>query len=266
MRYCQIHAGQAKQLLGMHRQVPYLLLLVSHTSACMQSFTCYKLPNSRKMYSDLSRLTIVNRWDQTSGSRVTSLGPFVCPSGYTVAWSRQDYGIDSKSQYTGCCPSGYSYTPVTNTPMQNGAPRQCESIYTNSTISVMTPSSAATQTVYSSDFKTLNAGVIVQGVQVNGWNFPSASSTTSSPVSSSPTTPTANAQSAMSTTSSSGARLTSTAAYKAGISVGASIGIGVGAGAAIFLLVSFLAFFLYRCHNLRKKTTRSDLSPNRVSR
>ncbi|TGO18156.1 hypothetical protein BTUL_0012g01010 [Botrytis tulipae] len=196
-------------------------------------------------------------WNQdTSAETITSLGPFLCPEAYTVAFTSV---IHTVSTLSGCCPSGYAFLNLLSPPFAN----QCTSIITSgATIEYVTTWYKGT-----SGYKTITAVLDsdheVHAVQINGYNFDGNSAVpTVTAFSSSSTSGSASKSETAafgSTPSSSGAGATSTSAVSSpptsdssnsssGLGTGAKIGIAVGIAVSVAIIAALIGtiFFMRR--------------------
>ncbi|KAJ6157295.1 hypothetical protein N7470_004887 [Penicillium chermesinum] len=146
-------------------------------------------------------------------STVTSLGPFVCPSGWTMA-TTQESQLGSLTM-TMCCPSNWGKNLNGGDPT---VPGKCHSIMKTSELTYAVKPTDSASLSYPwpmTTRKDIKANIIIQGYPVWGYNQGSA------PASS-------------------------------GLSTGAKAGIGVGVAVGALILLALLAFWFLR-HRKRKQ-------------
>ncbi|TEY71156.1 hypothetical protein BOTCAL_0100g00200 [Botryotinia calthae] len=211
-------------------------------------------------------------WNQdTSAAAITLLGPFLCPEAYTVAVTTV---LNSGSTLSGCCPSGYSLWSLAS----QLQPRECTSnITSGATITYVTDWTPAADG-YATITTVLHSDLMIQAVQINGYNFDgnsavptvtafSSSSTSgsvskfgtaassSTPISSGAAATSISSPSASSSSSSGlGTGATSISSPSAssssssGLGTGAKIGIAVGIAVGVVAIAALIGtvFFMKR--------------------
>jgi hypothetical protein len=186
---------------------------------------------------------------------ITSLGPFACPGGYTTAFTT----TEKSSTHIACCPSYVLYDPLIHLTLtcasdyvyqgsfvDHGTIGECWSTPTDgATIRYFTLTDTGTW----SETSTVLSSTHVVGVQINGYNFatPTTSSSTTSSTSSSTTSSTSSSTTSSTSSSSPSttpalpgasvnpnpASPTNSASSSHGLSSGSKIAIGVGLTLAI---------------------------------
>ncbi|PMD59208.1 uncharacterized protein K444DRAFT_664331 [Hyaloscypha bicolor E] len=183
-------------------------------------------------------------WSQSTTTPLlthTSLGPFVCPGGYTTATSSV---VNDISTFVGCCPSSYTFEGTKD----SGTLGQC-----NSPLSVgqVLTYIDLTSSLHTASATISSEGASVFGVQLNGYIFaPSSTASSSSSILSLATSTGPTVSPTSSQTPSTG-----------GLSTGVRAAIGVGVSLAVLgLCALFVSLFCIRRY--RKKAAASDSGVN----
>ncbi|KIM95547.1 hypothetical protein OIDMADRAFT_59344 [Oidiodendron maius Zn] len=189
-------------------------------------------------------------WEQNNTATAFSIGPtIVCPQAYTTAAT----SIKDSSTFVACCPSLYAL----NTVFDHGAAAQCQSFMTEGQVVTIVVYSTFTNnnelnSAWVTAVSTVASIAVVDGIQMNGWNFvPQTTAPSSSSSGSSSMTSTGSSSSSTSITPTSDIAGTNTSnpslqsKQASGLSVGAKVGISVACVlVGLAIIVAALLYFI----------------------
>jgi len=213
-------------------------------------------------------------WEQNNTATAFSIGPtIVCPQAYTTATT----SVNDSSTFVACCPSwvqvkkcvllsltdddGCSLYTL-NTVADHGAADQCQSFMTKGQVVTMVVYSTFTDnnnevaSAWVSVASTVSDQLIVDGIQMNGWNFAQSITSPSSPSSSTTSTGSSSSiASTASTTNTSGLATSNPAStsnptlqskQSSGLPTVAKASIGVACVLFGAIIVSALLYFVLK--------------------
>ncbi|KAE9370251.1 hypothetical protein N431DRAFT_492375 [Stipitochalara longipes BDJ] len=176
-------------------------------------------------------------WDQSNlaASTLWNLGPLACPNGYTTASTAS---VNPISTILACCPSGYDYQD-TIAP----APEANECFSTLTSGQVITPLSSSAGTWRPTTMTITGTGSVIHGVQINGWNFASSSTSSGAAQTSGSAASSTSGSAAANTTG--GSALNATSGSSGGLSSGAKAGIGIAVTLGVIGICCLVATFMF---------------------
>jgi hypothetical protein len=183
-------------------------------------------------------------WDQQNNGdtgTIVSLGPVMCPVAYTTAYTSL---VNGQSTLVGCCPTGYDFIGIN----PQGDADECTSvIHAGQRINYVYLTGNPASWISTS--ATLSTATVAYAVQINGYNFASTPSATST------STPTSMSTSA-STLSPGGTSSTSPAtASNSGLGTDETVVIAFGVSLSVLgICLLLVAIFLIRRQRAKNET------------